>query len=54
MEYKLGEIASAFIYNTDKRISKDLLDPNTLAVYETLQEELFKALRVIENSLMQE
>lgn len=52
MEYEIGVIADAFKLNTDKRILKDYLDPNTLAVYETLQDELFKALRVLENSVI--
>ena len=51
MEYEKGNTADAFIHNTNCRIDKSLIsDPNTLAVYEVLQEELSKALRIIDNA----
>lgn len=51
MEYEKGNTAAAFVHNTNCRIDKTLIaDPNTLAVYEVLQEELSKALRIIDNA----
>ena len=51
MEYEKGNTAAAFVHNTNCRIDKSLiLDPHLLAVYEVLQEEMSKALRIIDNA----
>ncbi|EDS08266.1 hypothetical protein CLOSCI_00577 [[Clostridium] scindens ATCC 35704] len=51
MEYEKGNTAAAFVHNTNCRIDKSLIpDPHLLAVYEVLQEELSKALRIIDNA----
>lgn len=50
IEYEKGNTAAAFVNNTDCRIDKSLLEADTLAVYEVLQEELSKALRIIDNA----
>lgn len=52
MEYEIGKIADAFVVNTNSRIDKSNLDVNTLAMCETLQDELFKALRILENAVI--
>lgn len=50
IEYEKGNTAAAFVHNTDCRIDKSSLEPDILAVYEVLQEELSKALRIIDNA----
>ncbi len=50
VEYEKGNTAAAFVHNTNCRIDKSSIsDPHLLAVYEVLQEELSKALRIIDN-----
>lgn len=51
LEPKVGNVADIFKFNTDNRIDISNLDPNIRAVYVVLQEEMFNALRILENSI---
>lgn len=52
MEYEVGNTAAAFVNNTNSRIDKSVLseDANLSAIFSVLQDELSKALRIIDNS----
>lgn len=50
-DYELGRIADSFLINTNKRINAKDLEPDLQVVYEVMQDELFKALRVLENCI---
>lgn len=51
MDYEKGNTAAAFIHNTKKKIDVSLIsDPDVQAIYDVFQEELSKALRVIDNA----
>lgn len=52
IEYELGNIADAFKKNTNKRIENEQLTGNDLVVFNLLQEELWKALRTLENAII--
>lgn len=51
LEPKIGNVADIFKINTDRRIDSSLLDDNTSTMYNVLQEELFNALRILENEI---
>lgn len=50
-EIKLGHYADIFKLSTDS-IAADIDDPCTIAAIEKLQEEIFKALRLLENEII--
>lgn len=50
---KPGNIADIFKLNTEKRIGDSLLlDEQTRTVFSVLQEEMFDALRLLENAII--
>lgn len=53
IEYKIGNVADAFKDATDKRFASEKSDNVEISVaFEILQDELFKALRVLENAII--
>ncbi|MCH5340088.1 MAG: hypothetical protein J1E01_01345 [Acetatifactor sp.] len=52
IDYEPGSVADAFTYNVDRRIKNENFDSIELNVaIDILKDELFKALRTLENSI---
>lgn len=49
---KLGNIADVFKLNTEKRVDWSTLDPDMQVAFSVLREELFDALRLLENAII--
>lgn len=49
---KLGNIADVFKLNTEKRVDWSALDPDMQVAFSVLREELFDALRLLENAII--
>lgn len=52
LDPKLGNIADIFKLNTEKRVDWSALDPDIQVAFSVLHEELFAALRLLENSII--
>lgn len=52
LEPKLGNIADIFKLNTNKRVDFSVLTANEQAIFEVMQDELYKAIRLLENAIM--
>ena len=52
LEYEIGCVADAFSFNVEKRIEKEKFNDTELKIaIDILREELFKSLRILENSI---
>lgn len=52
LDPKLGNIADVFKLNTEKRVDWSALDPDMQVAFSVLREELFDALRLLENAII--
>lgn len=52
LEPNLRNISDIFKLNTDKRIDISNLSANERAIYEVLQDETYKAIRLLENLIL--
>lgn len=52
LDPKLENIADVFKLNTEKRVDWSALDPDIQVAFSVLREELFDALRLLENAII--